>query len=517
MKFDTEPALKRDLAVGFISGLGIAVFLTMFFHLSWLGAVSEGALVLVLGTFLLSAPLVAGGFYLMRKNFTPGEALRVAGWVLLGSGPIIVFTVSLIVFRNALDLVLDDPFLLLSGLVGLGALAGFLFGLYELELKNAKRTAQQTANRLEAIISGSPIPIIALEPDGTVTMWNRAAEETFGYEPAEVVGSTYPLAPPDREDEIEAHLQQVRRGEELLGTETVRERKDGVKLDVEIWTTRLGSEPADFRGVVALIADISERKRREQELQVLHRILRHNLRNDLNVIHGTATRIDTMLSPVAEGFDEESLAEAVETPEEDSPSAGESPSTLGGKLGRAIEFSRMLQDAAEGLISVSEKAQQAEYVLRTMDGDHHSVTFSEILESPVEDLRQTHDEADIAVEIQSSDPVLVRGPVSLAVKELAENAIVHHTDPQPAISIRAYANRERAYVEIADDGPGIPEEERHVIAAGEESSMIHSSGLGLWIAKWIVNRAGGSLVFDDGRDEGTTALIELPIAGEPTS
>ena len=304
MKFDPVPTLQRDLAVGFISGLGIAVFLTTFLHLGRAEGVTGGTFYVVLGAFLLSAPLISGGFYLMRKNFAPEEALRIAGWVLLGSAPILVFTVSLIVFRDALELVLADPFLLLSGLVGLGALAGFLFGLYELALKNAKQRAQKTANRLDAIISGSPIPIIALDPDGVVTMWNRAAEETFGFESCEVVGSAYPLVPPDRETEVETHIEQAREGEELLGRETVRERKDGVQLDVEIWTTPLRSDTDEFGGLVALIADISRRKRREQEVQVLHRILRHNLRNDLNVIHGTAARIDTMLTPVADRFDD---------------------------------------------------------------------------------------------------------------------------------------------------------------------------------------------------------------------
>jgi signal transduction histidine kinase len=50
------------------------------------------------------------------------------------------------------------------------------------------------------------------------------------------------------------------------------------------------------------------------------------------------------------------------------------------------------------------------------------------------------------------------------------------------------------------------------MAAGEESAMVHSSGLGLWLANWLVNRSGGTLSFEETGESGATARIELPTA-----
>lgn len=518
MGFEFRPSWKRDAAVGIIAGLGIATFLTVYLHVQRLQSVSDRlSVILVFGVFL-SAPLVIGGLYLLSQEYDPAESLRVAGWVLLGSVPIVFLTSLLVLFNEALELVLGDPFILLSGLVGLGGLAGLAFGLYELELRAAKATIQETANRMNAIITGSPIPIIALDPEGIVTMWNQAAEETFHYEREEVLGEPYPLAPADREAEVADHLDQLAAGHDLLGVQTVRERKDGVLIDVEIWTSRLLDTHGEYDGAVAIVADISDRKRREQEVQVLHRVLRHNLRNDLNVIHGNAARIEETLEPLSSLLDRfERESHDVEDGSEPSIPPNEIHSELISTVSPSLDYATLMQRKSEELIALTEKAQRAETILRSTQDEHHPIDVHSLIDHPLRDLELEYPDATLSVDIEEDLQVLVNGPLGVAVRELAENAVIHSEAEKPTLRLTACERGGRACIEIHDEGPGIPAEERRVIAEGEESSMLHSSGLGLWLSNWLVNRSGGTLSFEENGD-GTIARIELPLARtEPTT
>jgi Signal transduction histidine kinase len=60
---------------------------------------------------------------------------------------------------------------------------------------------------------------------------------------------------------------------------------------------------------------------------------------------------------------------------------------------------------------------------------------------------------------------------------------------------------------VADDGPGIPDDERMVLNRATETSLEHGSGLGLWLAKWLVDASGGGLTF--AVDDGTVARVDI--------
>jgi signal transduction histidine kinase len=62
---------------------------------------------------------------------------------------------------------------------------------------------------------------------------------------------------------------------------------------------------------------------------------------------------------------------------------------------------------------------------------------------------------------------------------------------------------------VSDDGPGMPEMEAEVLETGEETSLRHGQGLGLWMARTIVRQAGGDVSVDTGPD-GTEVCVRLP-------
>jgi PAS domain S-box-containing protein len=188
---------------------------------------------------------------------------------------------------------LDLPFIIVSGTIGedvavtamkAGAhdylLKGNLTRLapaIERELREAKERAarrqaedalRETAETLRAIIEASPLAIIALEPEGTVRLWNPAAERIFGWSAAEVLGGPLPFVPADRQEESQALRQRVLQGEAISGVEIRRKRKDGSPIDVSLSTAPLHDSHGRVTGIVGIVADISERRRAEQRLHL---------------------------------------------------------------------------------------------------------------------------------------------------------------------------------------------------------------------------------------------------------
>jgi len=69
-------------------------------------------------------------------------------------------------------------------------------------------------------------------------------------------------------------------------------------------------------------------------------------------------------------------------------------------------------------------------------------------------------------------------------------------------------------ITVADDGPGIPEKERAVLAQGRETPFDHTSGLGLWLVTWIVGDSGGEIDFET--DDQWGSIVRLTLTrGDP--
>ena len=128
--------------------------------------------------------------------------------------------------------------------------------------------------------------------DGIVTQWNQAAEELYGYSADDVVGEPYPLFPD--EFERENLVERVTNGEMLDGYETLHRTKDGSHVHLELYLRPLYDD-GRISGIIGAGVDITDRRRRVQQLDVLHRTLRHNIRNQLNVIQGHLEQLDDQL------------------------------------------------------------------------------------------------------------------------------------------------------------------------------------------------------------------------------
>jgi len=129
-----------------------------------------------------------------------------------------------------------------------------------------QRVRERTAE-LEAVIETSPLPIAALDPKGNITLWNHAAEVTFGYHRDEMLGKPYsPLDADDRRN-YEDVLKRVTAGLPVSAYETRGRRKDGSSIDLAVYSAPLQAPGGRPLGVLAVIADRTERNRLEDRLR----------------------------------------------------------------------------------------------------------------------------------------------------------------------------------------------------------------------------------------------------------
>jgi signal transduction histidine kinase len=87
------------------------------------------------------------------------------------------------------------------------------------------------------------------------------------------------------------------------------------------------------------------------------------------------------------------------------------------------------------------------------------------------------------------------------------------------VDVRAYSYEAGIRIEVADTGVGIPEAEQHRLferfyrTSQAESEAVPGAGLGLSIAKAIVEGHGGAISCRSSDGVGTTLVVELPLAG----
>ena len=128
------------------------------------------------------------------------------------------------------------------------------------------------ARRLAAIIETSDDAIVAKDLQSTILDWNPAAERMFGYTAEEAVGrSIRIIIPPDRQDEEDAVLDRIRRGERVDHYETIRQRKDGSPVAISLTVSPIRDSRGVVIGASKIARDITERKRAEQEREREHR------------------------------------------------------------------------------------------------------------------------------------------------------------------------------------------------------------------------------------------------------
>jgi signal transduction histidine kinase len=250
----------------------------------------------------------------------------------------------------------------------------------------------------------------------------------------------------------------------LREAETVEPDVEGVSAKYDPQVSTVFDRRDQQLGAVVSLREVTERELRKERLAVLNRVLRHNLRNQLDVVDAQLEAID----------------------DDRADAATETTDRITRMSNRARTVDRLLSETREDV----------------------AVDVAELLRDTV----AAYD-SSIAVETPESlmtttDRVALRAAVESAV----DNAVTHATN----VTVSLQSNHSGCEVLVTDDGPGIPESELSALETGTEAPLQHGTGLGLWQLTWAARTLGGKVSFDT--SEGTTVTISVPDAppvGEP--
>lgn len=147
------------------------------------------------------------------------------------------------------------------------------------ETQDALRKASETS------IYASPVPIIAIDTERQVTMWNPAAQAVFGWKEADVIGKPNPIALKGSTPEAAALHQRALAGETLGGIELNGHKRDGTLVAVSLSATALWDENRKMKGIIGFFADITETKRSEEVLRRMEEKYRTIFENAIEGIY----------------------------------------------------------------------------------------------------------------------------------------------------------------------------------------------------------------------------------------
>jgi PAS domain S-box-containing protein len=150
----------------------------------------------------------------------------------------------------------------LAFLVELARRASLVLARHRAELES-----RATLARLDAVLSGSPIPLVLLDRDFRIQVWNPAAEALFGWHPDEVIGRETPFMPADLVEERDRLRAAAIRGDVINDCETRRLRRDGTEIQVGLYAAPIPDAAGKLAGTVLGFVDLTDRKRLESDLR----------------------------------------------------------------------------------------------------------------------------------------------------------------------------------------------------------------------------------------------------------
>lgn len=289
------------------------------------------------------------------------------------------------------------------------------------------------------------------------------------------------------EEKTQKFLSTIQESIDKDGLETLEYKLD-VKDGSRWFEARIHPLPQN-RGtpqVIWISRDITQQKQYEKELQektdqldILNRIIRHDIRNDMNVID---LYLENTLKKHKDKIPEEVLEDLEKVRDRSS---------------HVTELTKISRDIAETITKDKQKTT--------------NIGLEEILKEQIEDIKTSYPETKIDVKTDIPDiDVLADEMLSSVFRNILFNAIQHSDKQTPKIEICTKQDKESVTVSFSDNGPGIPDDLKEtVFGKGEKSMDSTGTGIGLYLVDTLIKNYSGDVWIEDNKPEGCVFKIKL--------
>lgn len=324
----------------------------------------------------------------------------------------------------------------------------------DLEARIRERTAY-----LQDVMDTMVDVLVRTDARGRIEMTNDAVDSRLGYDPASLEGKPIDvlLAPEEAADAAAGSLvDRLLADGAVTDLELPFETADGATVPMSVSASLTTDEAGEVTGLVCVAKDVSERRDARETADFLHSLLRHDLGNTLQVTGGYLDLVDDDALPERDANHLEKARSGIE-------------------------------DAADLIESVR--------ILEQADGDEELTPRSlpAVVSEVVDRHRGLAERHDVTVETDVPDASVVGGRLLPELfANLLENALKHAGGS--TVTVTGSIDDETVTVSVADDGEGIPPEERDRIfekgvSAGEEAG----SGLGMYLVGRLAETYGATV------------------------
>ena len=353
-----------------------------------------------------------------------------------------------------------------------------------------RKAVEERVNRYETFVENAGDGMYVFDTDGTIEYVNRRVVETTGVPREGWVGNTVDVFTErglTNDEPVDAFREALA---SFVADDAERRRveiesPEGVFAAIEVRLSAV-REDGELESVVATVRDVSERsryeeqlERRTEQLEVLNRVVRHDIRNDMTVVLAWLEELEDHVDDAGR---------------------------------RSLQ--RVLR-ASEHVVELTDIAREhVEVVVGERDVDRRPVRLAEVLGEEVERRRESYPDATIDLETPLPETaVLADDMLSSVFRNLVNNAVQHNDTDTPVVTVTATEAEDTVTVRVADNGPGIPDDQKEqIFGKGDRGLDSPGSGIGLYLVHTLVEGYGGSVHVTDNDPEGAVFVVELPAA-----
>ena len=353
---------------------------------------------------------------------------------------------------------------------------------------------------LKTLIEAAPFAIMEIAIDGTVLLWNRAAETLYGWSAGEILGEPVPFQGDDVEEDRGAIARQILDGNAVHDLVVERTRKDGAKIVVAGAAAPVKNAAGEILSVIAIGTDVTAQRRSHEELLQAQRMeavgrlaggIAHDFNNLLTAILGN---VEFLLEDVADPMQREDLK------------AIRRAASRGSALTEQLLAVGRRQVFHFEVVDVNEVALAMRPVLRRLLRD--DVTLS---------IRTAPAPSNVNADPAQLEQVLLnlavnaRDAMPRGGKMFIDVANVAH-DATPEAQSRGLEPGSYVRVTVRDTGEGMDAETMSRAFDPFFTTKPPGQGMGLGLAAvyGIVNQSGGHIGVSSDVNHGTTFVIHLP-------
>ncbi len=436
----------------------------------------------VLLPLILSIGIIYSGYYILFKSDTEKYHYTILKWFFIGIGILSLTGVGIVLYEIAENARLTHIFYVLLNFVTVGGLLGVLIGWYDAQ----KESRARRLRGFEKAIEQGGHSIFITDIDGDIEYVNPRFEETTGYSEKEALGKNPRILKSGKQDEkfYEELWNTILSGEIWEG-ELINKRKNGEYYYIDQTIAPIENKKGEIERFVAINSDITQLKEYEEELEkknkkleILNRILRHDIRNDMNII--------MMKGEALKDNIEQDSREHIE------------------RILKTSDHIIELTKVAKNLIETFEEKKEDKKELEEKELDS-------ILREKIDKAKSAYDNLTISVK-QDIPSVNVKGDEMLSsiFTNIFKNAVQHNDKQKPEIDLFFEESKSYITVCIADNGPGIPDDMKDkVFGRGEKGLESKGTGVGLFLVDQLTKRYNGEVWIEDNQPKGTIFKVKL--------